>query len=132
LLVRGLREGTGLLAAGDRGLEMSTILPEFAPLVARGPSLDPLGFDAGKLIKGKKRHILVDTKVCCCTRSFIPLVFRIAMVASGCSPRCSASPSAEDRLPKSLHFAESDVIIGVVGARSVHKIGYGHNCDWAA
>jgi hypothetical protein len=30
-------------------------------------------------------------KVCCCTRSFIPLVFRIATVASGCSPRCSAN-----------------------------------------
>jgi putative transposase len=26
-----------------------------------GSSIDPPGFDAGKLIKGKKRHILVDT-----------------------------------------------------------------------
>src|ERR1044071_8341281 len=25
-----------------------------------GPRLDPHGFDAGKLIKGKKRHVLVD------------------------------------------------------------------------
>ncbi len=33
------------------------------------------------------------------------------------------SPSAEDRLPKSLHFAESDVIIGVVRARRVHEVG---------
>src|SRR5665647_3674623 len=41
-------------------------------------------------------------------------------------------PSAEGRLPESLHFAESDVILGVVRARRVHKIGYGHNCDWAA
>ena len=38
--------------------------------------------------------------------------------------------SAEDRLPKSLHFAESDVIIGVVRARSVHEVGYGHKWDW--
>src|SRR5580704_15691698 len=30
-------------------------------------------------------------KAYCCTRSFIPPVFRIAMVASGCSPRCSAN-----------------------------------------
>ena len=44
----------------------------------------------------------------------------------------SEYPSAEDRLPKSLHFAESDVIIGVVRARSVHKVCYGHNCDEAA
>ncbi len=36
------------------------------------------------------------------------------------------SPSAEDRLPRSLHFAEFDVIIGVVRARSVHEVGYGH------
>ncbi len=27
-----------------------------------GPCIDPPGFDAGKLIKGKKRHILVDTQ----------------------------------------------------------------------
>jgi hypothetical protein len=42
------------------------------------------------------------------------------------------SPFAERRLPKSLHFAESDVILGAVRARSVHKVGYGHNCDGAA
>jgi hypothetical protein len=42
------------------------------------------------------------------------------------SGRHSSSPSAEDRLPKSLHFAESDVIIDVVRARSVHKVGNGH------
>ena len=28
----------------------------------RGVRIDPHGFDAGKLIKGKKRHILVDTQ----------------------------------------------------------------------
>jgi transposase len=27
----------------------------------RGPRIDPSGYDAGKKIKGKKRHILVDT-----------------------------------------------------------------------
>ena len=27
----------------------------------RGASIDPHGFDAGKKIKGKKRHLLVDT-----------------------------------------------------------------------
>ena len=27
----------------------------------RGPAIDPTGYDAGKKIKGKKRHILVDT-----------------------------------------------------------------------
>ena len=28
----------------------------------RGPWIDPNGYDAGKKIKGKKRHILVDTQ----------------------------------------------------------------------
>jgi len=27
----------------------------------RGAKLDPSGFDAGKQVKGKKRHVLVDT-----------------------------------------------------------------------
>ena len=27
-----------------------------------GACIDPPGFDAGKLIKGKKRHVLVDTQ----------------------------------------------------------------------
>src|SRR5277367_5965201 len=34
--------------------------PEREECRKRGPSVDPHGFDAGKLIKGKKRHILVD------------------------------------------------------------------------
>jgi hypothetical protein len=37
--------------------------------------------------------------------------------------------SAQDRLAGDLHLAERDVILGVVRARSVHKIGYGHNGD---
>ena len=28
----------------------------------RGAAIDPAGYDAGKKIKGKKRHILVDTQ----------------------------------------------------------------------
>jgi hypothetical protein len=31
-----------------------------------------------------------------------------------------------------VHLAECDVMLGILRARSVHKIGYGHNCDWAA
>ena len=42
------------------------------------------------------------------------------------------SPSAENRLPKSFHFAESDVIIGVVRATSVHEVGDGLKWDWEA
>ena len=42
------------------------------------------------------------------------------------------SSSGQGRLPESLHFAESDVILGGVRARSVHKVSYGHNCNRAA
>jgi transposase len=35
--------------------------PEREERGKRGASIDPHGFDAGKLIKGKKRHVLVDT-----------------------------------------------------------------------
>jgi len=36
--------------------------PEREERRKRGPRIDPPGFDAGKLIKGKKRHVLVDTQ----------------------------------------------------------------------
>lgn len=36
--------------------------PEREERRKRGPRSDPPGFDAGKLIKGKKRHVLVDTQ----------------------------------------------------------------------
>ena len=31
-------------------------------MLKRGGAIDPHGYDAGKKIKGKKRHILVDTQ----------------------------------------------------------------------
>src|SRR5262249_4748393 len=36
--------------------------PEREKRRKRGPCIDPHGYDAGKKIKGKKRHILVDTQ----------------------------------------------------------------------
>src|SRR5215813_11913480 len=36
--------------------------PECEERRKRGASIDPPGYDAGKKIKGKKRHILVDTQ----------------------------------------------------------------------
>jgi hypothetical protein len=46
--------------------------------------------------------------------------------------RSAKSSSGQGRLPESFHFAETDVILVAVRARSVHKVGYGHNSDWAA
>ena len=36
--------------------------PERQERGKRGPAIDPTGYDAGKKIKGRKRHILVDTQ----------------------------------------------------------------------
>jgi len=36
--------------------------PEREKRLKRGACIDPSGFDAGKLIKGKKRHVLVNTQ----------------------------------------------------------------------
>ena len=47
----------------------------------RGAWIDPHGYDAGKKIKGKKRHILVDTQGCCAALC-IRRTFRI--VTAGC------------------------------------------------
>ena len=47
----------------------------------RGACIDPPGYDAGKKIKGKKRHILVDTQGCCCTPSCMRPTFRTATAA---------------------------------------------------
>jgi hypothetical protein len=60
-------------------------------------------------------------------------IFSLALAATSSTRRsASGSPSAEDRLPKSLRFAESDVIIFVVRASGVHELGYGHKWDWEA
>src|SRR5271156_157296 len=56
----------------------------------RGACIDSHGFDAGKLIKGKKRHILVDMQ---------GLLLHAIVHSAGvqdrdggiCSPRCSAN-----------------------------------------
>ncbi len=41
-------------------------------------SRSPRGYDAGKKIKWRKRHILSDTEGNLMTRLFMPLTFRIA------------------------------------------------------
>ena len=47
----------------------------------RGICIDPHGYDAGKKIKGKKRHFLVDTQGLLLQPSFIARMFRIATAA---------------------------------------------------
>jgi hypothetical protein len=46
--------------------------PERQERGKREPAIDPTGYDAGKKIKGKKRHILVDTQGLLMTPSCTP------------------------------------------------------------
>src|SRR5207344_2346182 len=48
-------------AAGSQSDRRHHRQPEREKLGKRGACIDPHGYDAGKKIKGKKRHILVDT-----------------------------------------------------------------------
>jgi putative transposase len=48
--------------AGSKPHRLHRRQPEREERRKRGARIDPHGFDAGKLIKGKKRHILVDTQ----------------------------------------------------------------------
>ena len=63
--------------------------PEREKRGKRGVCIDPPGYDAGKKIKGIKRHILVDTVGCCCTPRYIPRTSRTATAAFCCSRPCS-------------------------------------------
>ena len=59
----GRGEETGLQAEQrNRSRKMRALKPlDKKRPIQGGPCIDPHGFDAGKLIKGKKRYILVDT-----------------------------------------------------------------------
>ena len=51
----------------------------------------PRGYDAGKKIKGRKRHIVTDTQGNLSDSSCMKPTFRIAMAPRACSPRSARS-----------------------------------------
>jgi hypothetical protein len=55
----------------------------------RGACIDPHGYDVGKKIKGKKRHILVDTLGLLLHAIVHPAAFKIAMEAFSSRRHCS-------------------------------------------
>src|SRR5271163_1486230 len=59
---RALREMPGTCRARGQSDGGNHRQPEREKRGKRGRSIDPPGYDAGKKIKGKKRHILVDTQ----------------------------------------------------------------------
>ena len=54
------RSLTSILATTPPGAGVLACLETVKSAEKGGASIDPHGFDAGKLIKGKKRHLLVD------------------------------------------------------------------------
>ena len=58
---RALREVPRTDGAGSQSDSLRDRQPEHQERRKRGACIDPSGYDAGKKIKGKKRHILVDT-----------------------------------------------------------------------
>ena len=44
-----------------RAQRQRSSIPRLPKVLKKGSSLDPSGYDAGKKVKGRKRHILVDT-----------------------------------------------------------------------
>ena len=67
---------------------MSVVLLGHACIGMTRACIDPHGYDAAKKIKGKKRHILVDTLGLLSTPSFIRPTFKIAMEAFSSWPPC--------------------------------------------
>ena len=62
-LVKGERIGVdGSTMEANAALRRDHRQPERQERGKRGARIDPPGYDAGKKIKGKKRHILVDTQ----------------------------------------------------------------------
>jgi hypothetical protein len=55
-----IREVSGAGGTESRADSGSDRQPKRKKLWKRGACIDPIGYDAGKKIKGKKRHILVD------------------------------------------------------------------------
>src|SRR2546423_23202 len=58
---RALCGGTRASGRGRRGPASQSLQPERQGRAKKGALLDPQGFDAGKKITGRERHILVDT-----------------------------------------------------------------------
>jgi transposase len=60
---------------------------------------------------------------------FLLLPQSVSQTAGLFGAECLKLASAEGRLPESVYFAECDVFLDLGRARSVHKVGNGHNCE---
>jgi transposase len=68
----------------------------------------PCGFDPGKHLHGRKRHIVTDTNGLCWLHTFIPPMFRMSMAPSLCWRACtSAFPDCDTSLPTGFIGANS-------------------------
>jgi len=70
----------------------------------------PSGYDAGKKIKGRKRHILTESRACWWARSSTPPISRIAMgrrwssrPSTSCFPGCATFRLSQAKLRSTTH-----------------------------
>ncbi len=111
----------------------------------KGGRIDSHGFDAGKLIKGKKRHVVVDTQgVEGCTASSPPPTFRIAtavraagddsvcLISGNCSPTSFRGrfsprpgdgilPDRRDRDRQAIRSGKASKSAQALGGRTHHR-----------
>jgi transposase len=71
--------------------------PEHQSDAKRGPALDPQGYDAGKKVTGRKRHILVDT---------LGLLLNVAVHPANIQDRDGVSLLLDKRIRRLFPFIE--------------------------
>jgi len=86
--------------------------PEREKRGKRGRSIDPSGYDAGKKIKGKKRHILVDTLGLLLHAVVHPADIQDRTAACLFSPLCSVC----------IRFCKSSLLMADIRARSFNRL----------
>lgn len=92
-----LRRGTRERRAGSQSHGSHHRFSKRQGGAQRGALLDPSGFDAGKKVKGRKRHILVDT---------LGLLLSVAVHSAGIQDRDGAALVLDKRTRRLFPFIE--------------------------
>ena len=80
--------------------------PEYAQSVKTTESGGPRGFDAGKMIKGRKRHIVTDTN-----EFLVGLVVHAANIQGNQPIKAALTPDFAPRMSGSVRFQWSGILL---------------------